>query len=92
MNVLPYSMEELKIHLESLFEPWMTWQNHGKYEKKNWDDNNQDTWTWQVDHIIPHSKLKYDSVNDKNFSKCWALSNLRPYSAKKNIEDGNRRK
>jgi hypothetical protein len=28
---------------------------------------------------------------DEEFKKCWALSNLRPLSAKQNILDGNRR-
>jgi len=90
-NLLPYTMSELKCHLETLFEPWMTWQNHGKYIKSKWNDNDKSTWTWQVDHIIPHSKLKYKSINDENFSKCWSLSNLRPYPSKSNILDGNKR-
>jgi hypothetical protein len=90
-NILPYSMEELKIFLEKQFEPWMNWNNYGKYKAKIWDDNNPTTWTWHIDHIIPHSKLKYQSVNDKNFRDCWALENLRPYPSKRNIKDGNRR-
>ena len=58
---------------------------------QNWDDNDISTWTWQLDHIIPQSKLSYTSMEDDNFKKCWDLSNLRPYSAKKNILDGDRR-
>ena len=27
-------------------------------------------------------------LGDSEFHKCWALSNLRPYSAKKNQHDG----
>jgi hypothetical protein len=27
-------------------------------------------------------------MDDENFKKCWALENLRPYSAKQNIIDG----
>lgn len=88
---LPYSSQELKIHLEKQFESWMTWENHGKYDPKVWDDNNPTTWTWQIDHIIPQSDLLYDSVFDTNFQKCWALSNLRPLSAKQNIVEGSNR-
>lgn len=31
-------------------------------------------------------------MNEENFKKCWALSNLRPYSAKQNLLDGANRK
>lgn len=91
MKYLPYTMEELKEYLEKQFEPWMTWDNMGKYNAKTWNKNDPSTWTWNVDHIIPHSKLPYTSMADDNFQKCWALSNLRPYSAKQNILDGNKR-
>jgi len=88
---LPYTIQELKTHLEQQFEPWMSWDNQGKYDPKIWDDNNQATWMWNIDHIIPQSKLTYTSLNEYNFQKTWALSNLRPLSAKQNIIDGNRR-
>ena len=88
LKYLDFSINELKNHLEKQFEPWMTWQNWGVYNSKTWDDNNQATWTWQLDHIIPQSDLSYNSLNHENFKKCWALSNLRPYSAKLNILDG----
>ena len=88
---LPYTIEELKKHLESQFEPWMTWNNWGKYYCDKWDDDDSSTWTWQIDHIIPHSTFKYVSMEDEEFKKCWSLNNLRPYSAKQNLLDGNRR-
>ena len=91
LKFLPYSIQELKVHLESLFEHWMTWQNHGDYNSKTWNDNDSTTWTWQVDHIIPHSKFNYSSMEDQEFKDCWALTNLRPYSAKQNLLDGNKR-
>jgi hypothetical protein len=69
----------------------MNWDNHGKYCLDVWDDNNSNTWTWQIDHIIPQSQLVYDSMAHPNFLKCWALSNLRPLSAKKTVIDGARR-
>ena len=87
-NFLPYSILELKIHLESKFEPWMNWSNWGVYKPDNWNDNDNSTWTWQIDHIIPQSDLLYTSMEDENFKKCWSLDNLRPYSAKQNIFDG----
>ena len=79
MDYLPYTIDELRAHLESLFEPWMNWSNHGSYklgeERK-----------WHIDHIIPQSKLRYDSMEDPNFQKAWALENLRPLDAIENIK------
>jgi hypothetical protein len=89
-NYLDYSVEELKEFIQSKFEPWMNWDNWGPYKKKDWDDNDISTWKWQIDHIIPQSKLPYTSMGDENFKKCWALENLRPLSAKENILKGNR--
>jgi len=88
LNYLPYSILELKIHLESLFEPWMNNNNYGLYMKKNWNDDDTTTWTWQIDHIVPHSEFKYTSMEDDAFKKCWSLDNLRPLSAKQNQFDG----
>lgn len=85
-----YSQTELKNHLENLFEHWMNWDNWGNYNPKTWNDSDPSTWTWQIDHIIPHSTFNYKSMNDKLFKECWALENLRPYSAKQNIIDRNR--
>jgi hypothetical protein len=88
---LPYTVHELKQHLESQFEPWMNWNNWGVYRCEKWDDNDSSTWTWQLDHIIPHSEFNYTSMDDENFKKCWALENLRPLSAKRNLLEGTRR-
>lgn len=88
LDGISYTIEELRNHLESLFEPWMNWENYGVYRKSVWDDNDQSTWTWQIDHVIPQSNLPYTFMEDDNFKKCWELKNLRPLSAKQNIIDG----
>jgi hypothetical protein len=67
---LPYTTGELARHIEKRFLPGMTWKNHGK---------------WHIDHIIADAKFKYDSVNDKEFQKCWALDNLQPLWAEDNL-------
>lgn len=85
---LLYSMEDLKIHLEKQFDSWMNWENYGIYRAAGWDDNNVQTWTWQIDHIIPKADLPYKSMDEENFQKCWALSNLRPLNSKQNFIDG----
>jgi hypothetical protein len=88
LKYLPYSICELKEHLERQFEPWMNWNNYGKYRVKTWIDSDMSTWTWQIDHIIPQSDLPYLSMNDDNFKKAWSLDNLRPLNSKTNVIDG----
>ena len=88
LKYVPYTVKQLKEHLESQFEPWMNWSNNKPYNPKIWNDNDPSTWAWNIDHIIPVSDLPYDSMSHPNFQKCWSLENLRPYSAKQNILDG----
>jgi hypothetical protein len=82
LKYLPYTPDELKQYIESKWEPWMTWENHGNitYNKR----------TWHIDHIIPQSKLPFTSMEDEDFQKCWALENLRPLEAFENIKKGNK--
>jgi hypothetical protein len=91
LKFLPYSIEDLKNHIEKQFEPWMNWNNWRKYNPKTWDDFDQATWTWQIDHIIPQSLFKYSSMEDEEFKRCWTLENLRPYNSKLNIIEGSNR-
>ncbi len=91
ISFLPYSIEDLQKHLESQFEPWMSWENWGMYHSDTWDDKDPSTWTWQIDHIIPHSTFKYQSMTENSFKECWSLENLRPLSSKKNLLDGCRK-
>ena len=86
-SFLPYvdwTTPELKEHLESQFEDWMTWDNHGVLhptEKR-----------WQIDHIKPQSVMLEDvtSMDDPKFRECWALENLQPLEARENISKGNK--
>jgi hypothetical protein len=88
---LGYSVKELAFHLESRFENWMNWNNYGMYDLNTWNDNDTSTWKWNIDHIVPQSKLPFDSINHENFIKCWQLNNLRPYNAKLNCLESDRR-
>lgn len=85
---LGYSVEDLKNHIQALFEGWMNWDNWGVYDSTSWQDDDPATWTWQLDHIIPHSTFKYKDMECEEFKRCWQLSNLRPLSAKQNHIDG----
>ena len=81
-DYLPYTIEELKGYIESKWELWMNWDNYGRY--------NSGHDTWQLDHIIPQSKLRYNSMEHPNFLKCWSLDNLQPLETIANIKKGNR--
>ncbi len=72
-DLLGYTLEELMTHLEIQFLPGMTWDNYGE---------------WHIDHIIPVSAHNYQTPDDIDFQKCWALSNLRPLWAADNIRKG----
>jgi hypothetical protein len=47
-KILGCSFKEFKLHIESKFEPWMTWENRGLY-------NGELNYGWDIDHIIPLS-------------------------------------
>ena len=44
----------LKAHIESQFEPWMTWEKHGRY-------NGRPNYGFEIDHIIPLSSAKTEA-------------------------------
>ncbi len=64
-DLLGYSVDELKAHLESQFTEGMTW-------------NKFFGGGIHIDHIIPRMNFNYTSPNDLQFKQCWALLNLRP--------------
>ena len=47
-DILGLTFGEFKLYLESKFEIWMTWDNHGLY-------NGELNYGWDIDHIIPLS-------------------------------------
>lgn len=74
-TLVPYTLEDLKQHLENLFRPKMSWNNYGE---------------WHVDHKIPRSKFKFTNSEDKGFQECWALKNLQPLWAEENLRKYNK--
>jgi hypothetical protein len=70
-DLVGYTLEQLKAHIEKQFKPGMSWDNYGKF-------------TWHIDHKIPVAAFNFDSPECLDFKKCWALSNLQPLEAKKN--------
>ncbi len=63
-GLVGYSIDELRVHLEAQFEPWMTWDNYGS--------------EWEIDHIIPIAHFSFTSTNCEDFLRAWALANLQP--------------
>lgn len=76
---MEWTVEELKIHLESNFQSGMSWDNYGRNG-------------WHIDHIIPDSWFNYDSMNHEDFKKSWSLDNLQPLWEKDNCSKSNRYK
>jgi 5-methylcytosine-specific restriction endonuclease McrA len=60
----------------------MHWGNWGKHTKDG-------PRMWQIDHIIPLSKFNLSCFEEAKKAFHW--TNCRPYCAKKNISEGNRR-
>ena len=65
---------EMRAHLESKFEHWMTWDNYAEL--------------WQFDHIVPYKAfptveelLKYEKI------VCW-YKNVRPLHKTQNFSEG----
>lgn len=73
-DLVGYNVGDLMKHLEGKFEDWMNWENYGK---------------WEIDHIKPKSLFKYETAEDTEFKKCWALENLQPLERIANIKKYN---
>lgn len=72
-EILGCSFKEFKSYIESKFEYWMTWENHGKY-------NGELDYGWDIDHIVPLSSAK--SVDD--VIRLNHYTNLQPLCSKNN--------
>jgi hypothetical protein len=66
-----YNVYDLINHLESLFTNDMSWDNYGMY--------------WQIDHIIPVTAFNFETPNDIDFKRCWAIDNLQPLPKHDNL-------
>jgi hypothetical protein len=72
-NLVGYTVDDLKKHLEKQFSKGMTWGNYGE---------------WHIDHKIPVAVFNFKSFEDIDFKRCFALSNLQPMWALENISKG----
>jgi hypothetical protein len=76
-TLVDFTAEQLRKHLEKRFKDGMTWESYGK-------DG------WHIDHIIPISVFNFESPEDIDFKRCWALKNLQPMWAEENMAKGNK--
>lgn len=74
---VPYSLDELIVHLERQFIRGMTWGNYGS--------------KWHIDHIVPLASFNITSFDCDDFRAAWALTNLRPLWSKANREKSDKR-
>lgn len=74
-SLVGYTGQELRQHLERQFLDGMSWDNYGD---------------WHIDHILPLSSFRAESVGDAHVRRAWALSNLRPMWARENIQKGDK--
>lgn len=70
-------VEELKIYIESKFQPGMTWDNYGRKAGIK---------CWEIDHIFPLAKV--DLTDREQFLRVCHYTNLQPLWA----EDNNRKR
>lgn len=65
--------EKLKTHIESQFQPGMTWKNHGRGSDK-----------WHLDHIIPLDS----ATTEEELYKLCHYTNLQPLWESDNLKKG----
>ena len=78
-DLVGWTAEEGKKHLESLFTEGMSWGNYGRGKYK-----------WSLDHIIAVRWWNITSTDCQEFKDCWALKNLQPLWHVRNVEKGDR--
>ena len=79
-DLVGYTINDLKQHLESQFNENMNWDNMGS--PTDFTDDTQ--YYWEIDHIIPKGTFNYTKSTDHDFQICWSLANLRPLYWKDN--------
>jgi hypothetical protein len=69
-ELVGFTVDQLKAHLEKKFKPGMSWENYGSY--------------WSIDHKIPVAVHNFEHPDDIDFRFCWSLKNLQPLEVKIN--------
>ena len=75
MKLIGCTIDELRRHIESLFEPWMTWENQG-------------LGGWDIEHKI--ACANFNLIDPEQQRACCNWSNLQPMEHIANIKKGNK--
>jgi len=75
IRLLGCTVAEARTHIESQFEPWMSWKNHGLHG-------------WHIDHIKPLAA--FDLSDAEQAKQAFHYTNLRPLHWRANIQKGAR--
>ena len=75
MKLIGCTVEELRQHIESKFEPWMNWENQG-------------LGGWDIEHI--KACFHFNMADPKQQRTCFNWSNLQPMEHIENIKKGTR--
>lgn len=75
-DLVGYTLDQLKLHLEKRFKPGMGWENYGT--------------VWSIDHKIPVSVFNFERPEDIDFRICWSLKNLQPLECSENSRKNNK--
>lgn len=75
-ELIGYTVDDLRVHLERQFLPGMSWDNMGE---------------WHIDHVLPLALHKFESPDDPEFKAAWSLPNLRPLWAEDNLKKNAKR-
>ena len=73
MELIGCTPDELRRHMESLFEPWMTWENQGRGG-------------WDIEHI--KACFHFNLADPEQQCACFNWSNLQPMEHIANIRKG----
>ena len=79
LEIIGCDINHLIRHLESLWQPGMSWANHGSYLTG-------DMMTWHVDHIKPCDA--FDLTDPEQQRACFHYTNLQPLWATDNLQKG----
>lgn len=74
-ELVDFTLDELKEHLERQFGEGISWDNYGE---------------WHIDHIRPIASFSITDCQCEDFKKCWSLDNLQPLWAKENQSKGSK--
>lgn len=75
-ELVGWTVDDLKVHLERQFLPNMSWNNMDK---------------WQIDHIRPLASFRIEAASSPEFMDAWSLTNLRPLWSFQNAAKGAKR-